>query len=77
MFHVNAWGLPFVSLLTGANLVLPGPHLDAVSLLELLAGERVTYAAGVPTVWLGVLSELDRKPGAWEDRKSTRLNSSH
>jgi fatty-acyl-CoA synthase len=66
MFHVNAWGLPFIALLTGANLVLPGPFLDPVSVLELLSGERVTYTAGVPTVWLGVLAELDRRPGAWD-----------
>ena len=64
MFHVNAWGLPFSSVMSGANLVLPGPCLDAASLLELCAKERVTFGAGVPTVWLGVLAALDAKPGA-------------
>jgi acyl-CoA synthetase (AMP-forming)/AMP-acid ligase II len=65
MFHVNAWGLPFSSVMSGANLVLPGPCLDAASLLELCDRERVTFAAGVPTVWLGVLAALDSKPGAY------------
>jgi len=63
MFHVNAWGLPFTATLFGAAQVFPGPHLDAKSVLELLVRERVTLTAGVPTVWLGVLNELDQRPG--------------
>jgi fatty-acyl-CoA synthase len=66
MFHVNAWGLPYAAALTGAKQVHPGPHLDAVSLLELVDKERVTMAAGVPTVWLGVLQALDREPRRWD-----------
>ncbi|MEZ5101698.1 MAG: long-chain fatty acid--CoA ligase [Thermoleophilia bacterium] len=66
MFHVNAWGLPFTSVLAGAKLVLPGPHLDPESLLELIQGERVTLTAGVPTVWLPLLDALDREPGRWD-----------
>jgi fatty-acyl-CoA synthase len=68
MFHVNAWGLPFSCTLFGCRQVLPGPYLDAKSLLELLVAERVTVTAGVPTVWLGVLQELDRDPGAYDLR---------
>ena len=64
MFHVNAWGTPFTAALVGAKLVFPGPHLDAKNLLQLMADERVTIAAGVPTVWLAVLEELDRAPKA-------------
>lgn len=59
MFHVNAWGLPYACLLTGAKLVLPGRFLDAESLLGLMREEKVTFAAGVPTVWRALLSELD------------------
>ena len=66
MFHVNAWGLPFTAALTGAGLVLPGPRLDPVSLLDLLAGERVTFTAGVPTVFMGVLQALDAEPERWD-----------
>ncbi len=64
MFHVNAWGLPFTGALFGANQVFPGPYLDPASVLDLLVSERVTLTAGVPTVWLGVLQELDKNPGA-------------
>jgi fatty-acyl-CoA synthase len=63
MFHVNAWGLPFSCSLFGAAQVFPGPHLDALNLLELLERERVTLTAGVPTVFLSILQELDRHPG--------------
>ncbi len=66
MFHVNAWGLPFTATMLGAKQVFPGPHLDARSLLELFQQERVTFTAGVPTVWLGILEELDRNPGTWD-----------
>jgi acyl-CoA synthetase (AMP-forming)/AMP-acid ligase II len=66
MFHVNAWGLPFTAAMVGAKLVFPGPHLDAANLLPLLAEEKVTCAAGVPTVWLALLEALDKAPGAWD-----------
>jgi fatty-acyl-CoA synthase len=66
MFHVNAWGLPFTSTMVGAKQVFPGPHLDAASLLELIQVERVTFTAGVPTVWLGILDALNKSPGAWD-----------
>jgi acyl-CoA synthetase (AMP-forming)/AMP-acid ligase II len=63
MFHAAAWGLPYAAVAAGANIVLPGPRLDATSLVELMAGERVTVAAGVPTIWLGILALLDEAPG--------------
>jgi fatty-acyl-CoA synthase len=65
MFHVNAWGLPYIAAMLGVRLVLPGPFLDAPSLLELLAGERVTVAAGVPTIWIAIRDALDAAPGKW------------
>jgi fatty-acyl-CoA synthase len=55
MFHANAWGLPFTAAMVGAKLVLPGPQLDGKSLHDLFEAEGVTLAAGVPTVWLGLL----------------------
>jgi fatty-acyl-CoA synthase len=66
MFHANAWGLIFTAALTGSGLVLPGPKLDAVSVLDLLAQERVTLTAGVPTVWMTVLQALEAEPDRWE-----------
>jgi acyl-CoA synthetase (AMP-forming)/AMP-acid ligase II len=56
MFHVNAWGLPYSVPLTGAKMVFPGPALDGKSLYELFESEKVTFSAGVPTVWLGLLN---------------------
>jgi 3-(methylthio)propionyl---CoA ligase len=58
MFHANAWGLPYCAPLVGARLVLPGPRLSPEALYTLLEGEQVTYAAGVPTVWAGLLEYL-------------------
>ncbi len=59
MFHVNAWGLPYVACMTGAKLVFPGPALDGKSLYELFEAEQVTLSAGVPTVWQGLLSHVE------------------
>jgi fatty-acyl-CoA synthase len=56
MFHVNAWGLPYSVLLSGAKLVFPGCALDGKSLYELFESEGVTFSAGVPTVWLGLVN---------------------
>ena len=61
MFHVNAWGVPFLIPMVGANLVLPGAKLDPSSLIELIEREGVTISLGVPTVWLAVRDELERR----------------
>ncbi len=66
MFHVNAWGLPFTGVMVGCKLVLPGPHLDAASLLDLYQAEQVTMTAGVPTIWMGILQALEKNPGQWQ-----------
>ncbi|MBY6045031.1 long-chain-fatty-acid--CoA ligase [Phaeobacter italicus] len=58
MFHVNAWGTPYIAASVGAKLVLPGPHLDGVSLAKLIDAEKVTVALGVPTIWMGLLQGL-------------------
>ncbi len=58
MFHVNAWGIPYVACMVGAKLVFPGPGLDGKSLYELIEAEQVTFAAGVPTVWQGLLNHV-------------------
>ena len=66
MFHANAWGLPYIAAFAGAGLVLPGPKLDAESVLELLADEKVTLTAGVPTVWMAILQALEKEPDRWD-----------
>ena len=59
MFHVNAWGFPYIAAMVGAKLVLPGPNNDSESLYALLEEERVTFAAGVPTVWIDMLRYVE------------------
>jgi fatty-acyl-CoA synthase len=66
MFHANAWGLPYVAAFAGAGLVLPGPKLDAESVLDLLADEQVTITAGVPTVWMAILQAIEKEPDRWD-----------
>ncbi|MYM86021.1 long-chain-fatty-acid--CoA ligase [Rugamonas sp. FT82W] len=56
MFHVNAWGLPYSVPLSGAKMVFPGAALDGKSVYELMEQEKVTFSAGVPTVWLGLIN---------------------
>jgi acyl-CoA synthetase (AMP-forming)/AMP-acid ligase II len=68
MFHANAWGLPYSCPLVGAKLVFPGAALDGESLCQQIEAEKVTFSAGVPTVWLGVLQCL-----AGGDRRLTSL----
>jgi len=58
MFHANAWGLAHAAVASGASLIMPGPDLSAPAIAKLIEEERVTIAAGVPTIWMGVLPEL-------------------
>ena len=57
MFHANAWGLPYSCAMVGAKLVLPGAALDGKSLHELITSEHVSFAAGVPTMAVGLITE--------------------
>lgn len=49
MFHVHAWGFPFVATLMGAKSVYPGRYEPAM-LLKLLQTEKVTFSHCVPTI---------------------------
>jgi fatty-acyl-CoA synthase len=73
MFHANAWGLPYTCVMTGARLILPGPNVDAESVLDLMSQEMVTMACGVPTVWLGVLAALEKNPERWKRTSPVRI----
>src|SRR5438477_4545429 len=66
MFHANAWGYPYLATMLGAKLVYPGPHLDPESLLDAFVSESVTWTAGVPTIWLGILGMIDAEPERWD-----------
>ncbi|TYO90143.1 long-chain fatty acid--CoA ligase [Oceanicella actignis] len=76
MFHVMAWGLPYSCMIGGAKLVMPGPNLDGASLFELMDAEGVTMAAGVPTIWLGLLSEMRKRGRAPNGFKRTLIGGS-
>jgi fatty-acyl-CoA synthase len=58
MFHANAWGLAHAGVAAGASLVMPGPDLSGKAIADLIVEEKVTVAAGVPTIWMQVLPEL-------------------
>ena len=76
MFHVNAWGMPYSVLLTGAKMVFPGPALDGKSLYELFEQEQVTFSAGVPTVWLGLLNYVVQNNLRFSSFKRTVIGGS-
>jgi acyl-CoA synthetase (AMP-forming)/AMP-acid ligase II len=76
MFHVNAWGLPYSVPLTGARMVFPGPALDGKSLYELFEQEQVTFSAGVPTVWLGLLNYVGQNNLKFSSFKRTVIGGS-
>ncbi|WP_338848383.1 3-(methylthio)propionyl-CoA ligase [Massilia sp. W12] len=76
MFHVNAWGLPYSTLLSGAKMVFPGPALDGKSLFEIFENERVSFSAGVPTVWLGLLTYMKQNQLQFSTFKRTVIGGS-
>jgi acyl-CoA synthetase (AMP-forming)/AMP-acid ligase II len=73
MFHVNAWGIPFGAFLSGATLLLPGPHMMPGPITDFIAAERSTLASAVPTIWAGILQYGEQHP---IDLSSLRLATS-
>ncbi|VWX63408.1 3-methylmercaptopropionyl-CoA ligase [Burkholderiales bacterium 8X] len=76
MFHVNAWGIPYSAALTGAKLVFPGPALDGKSVFELIEAEKVSFAAGVPTVWQMMLGHMQANGLKFSTLKRTVIGGS-
>jgi fatty-acyl-CoA synthase len=74
MFHASAWGHPYSCPFVGATQVLPGPYLDAESLLRLLEAEKVTLTGGVPTVMMSILHLLDADPRRYKLSLRTIVN---
>jgi fatty-acyl-CoA synthase len=62
MFHASAWGYPFMAVTRGAKLTYPGPDLSPEGVVRLFQTEKVTFSAGVPTVWLGIKQYLEAHP---------------
>ncbi|HUK53356.1 MAG TPA: long-chain fatty acid--CoA ligase [Candidatus Binatia bacterium] len=75
MFHANCWGLPQACAMLGCKMVLPGPYLDPLSLLQLIHSEQTTYAAAVPTIWMGIAEQLEKDPGRWKVPAGFRATS--
>ncbi|WP_218104058.1 long-chain fatty acid--CoA ligase [Thermogemmatispora onikobensis] len=61
MFHANAWGFPHAGVMMGSSIVMPGRFLDPLRIAQLMEKERVTLAAGVPTIWIGLLNVLEKE----------------
>ena len=76
MFHVHAWGLPDSAAMVGCKLVFPGPALDGKSVYELMEGEKVTFAAGVPTVWQMLLGHVAQNKLKFSILKRTVIGGS-
>jgi 3-(methylthio)propionyl---CoA ligase len=76
MFHVNAWGLPYSAAMTGAKLVFPGAAMDGKSIFELIENEKVTFAAGVPTVWHTMLAHMQAEGSRFSTLKRTVIGGS-
>jgi 3-(methylthio)propionyl---CoA ligase len=76
MFHVNAWGIPYTAAMTGAKLVFPGPAMDGKSIFELIESEKVSFAAGVPTVWQMMLAHAQSNNLKFSTLKRTVIGGS-
>jgi fatty-acyl-CoA synthase len=61
MFHAMSWGLPYAAFMSGASLLMPDRFLQAASVAGMIATERPTIAAAVPTIWNDLLAYLDRE----------------
>jgi fatty-acyl-CoA synthase len=60
MFHANAWGLPFVGIGIGCKQVLPGREtINMAAICKVIAEEKVSFMAGVPTIWLMLYNYLE------------------
>ena len=76
MFHANAWGLPYACPMIGTKIVLPGAAMDGASLFELLEQEKVTVSAGVPTIWLGLLTHVKQSGARFSSLNRTLIGGS-
>ena len=75
MFHVNAWGYPYLCPLVGANLVFGSLFTDPKFIAKILETEKITHTSGVPTIWMGLLEELDRAKSAGTPYDTSKITS--
>ncbi len=76
MFHANAWGLPYAVCMVGAKVVFPGAAYDGASIWEMLDTEKVTFAAGVPTIWMMLLEYVRREGKRFDHLTQTGIGGS-
>jgi fatty-acyl-CoA synthase len=70
MFHVNAWGIPYTAFMLGADMLMPDRFLQPEPLCRFIQSERPTFAAGVPTIWQGVLRQIEEHPADLSSMKT-------
>ncbi|MBO0870793.1 MAG: AMP-binding protein, partial [Micromonosporaceae bacterium] len=73
MFHAMSWGLPYAAFMSGASLIFPDRFLQAAPIAEMIAAERPTHAAAVPTIWTDLLAYLDEHPTDISSLKETTV----
>ncbi|MCG8338167.1 MAG: 3-(methylthio)propionyl-CoA ligase [Proteobacteria bacterium] len=76
MFHANAWGLPYAAAMCGAKMVMPGARMDGEAIYELMENEGVTLSAGVPTVWMLLLSYMKETKKQFTSMQRTVIGGS-
>jgi len=76
MFHANAWSIPYAAPVAGSKIVFPGAAMDGKSIHELLEGEKITFTAAVPTVWLMLLQHLEATNGKLSTLKRVVIGGS-
>ncbi|MFH8729792.1 long-chain fatty acid--CoA ligase [Streptomyces termitum] len=72
-FHVNAWGLPHATFMTGINMLMPDRFLQPAPLAEMIEREKPTHAAAVPTIWQGLLAEVTAHPRDLSSMKNVTI----
>ncbi|MEY9965637.1 fatty-acyl-CoA synthase [Streptacidiphilus sp. MAP12-16] len=73
MFHVNAWGIPYAAFMVGTSLLMPDRFLQPEPLAAMISAEHPTFSAAVPTIWTGLLNELDNNPGKYDTSSLRRV----
>ncbi|MEV7727211.1 long-chain fatty acid--CoA ligase [Streptomyces sp. NPDC087917] len=75
-FHVNAWGLPHATFMTGINMLMPDRFLQPAPLAEMIEREKPSHAAAVPTIWQGLLAEVTANPRDLSSMKQVTIGGS-
>ncbi|MCC6209875.1 MAG: long-chain fatty acid--CoA ligase [Burkholderiales bacterium] len=74
LFHVLGWGYPYTASMLGSKQILAHGHIEAEMMLDLIEREKVTFSAGVPTVWQSVRAAIEAQPGRWNLSSFKRIN---